>query len=315
MEPILKRVAGLDIHREMIMCTLIKEHENGEIKKTTKAFKSFRKDILFLAKWLKEEKVELAVMESTSIYWKSVYEGLENEEILPIVVNARHIKSVPGRKTDVKDSEWLAELGRCGLLRKSFIPPRDLRELRLITRYRRKVSGILASEKNRLNKILDDGGVRLGCVVSDIDGVSAKKMVKALAAGEKDKKKLADMAVGSLKKKKRDLMASLDGGLGERHRFMLKLIENHIEYLFQELDEIDEVIEKAMDPYQEEWIILQTIPGVDRIGAAILLAEIGVDMSQFGKKERLCSWAGMCPGNNESAGKKKVESPTEGTTM
>jgi len=199
----------------------------------------------------------------------------------------------------------LAELGRCGLLRSSFIPVRDLRELRLVTRYRRKISGILAGEKNRLHKVLDDAGIRLGCVVSDIDGVSARAMVEALIRGGSTPEQIAEEALGQLKKKKDALELALEGEISDRHRLVLQKIQGHIKWLQRQIALIDGQIVAAMKPYEEEWKLLQTIPGLDVIGAAMLIAEIGVDMTRFGSSDRLCSWAGMCPGNQESAGKKK----------
>lgn len=181
---IVKCCAGLDVHKETVVCTVLKQQEQEEIQKEIREYATFRQDLIKLAKWLKQVKVDLAVMEGTGIYWKCVYEALEEEEITTFLVNARHVKNVPGRKTDVKDSEWLAELGRCGLLRASFIPPRDIREVRLLTRYRKKLIGYLSGEKNRLHKVLDDCGVKLGSVVCDIDGVSAKNMISALVEGK-----------------------------------------------------------------------------------------------------------------------------------
>ena len=304
--PIIKRCAGIDVHKATVVCTLITEHKEGELKKETREYSTFRKDLHKLGQWLKQEDVELAAMESTGIYWKSVFEALEDAEVTAIVVNARHVKNVPGRKTDVQDSEWLSELCRCGLLRASFIPPRDFRELRMLTRYRRKLTGQLAGEKNRLHKVLDSCGIRLGCVVSDIDGVSARNMIDALIDGTKTPNEIAEMTLGRLRSKKKDVMLALDGQLSDRYRFLLTRIRKHIMWIKESMQEIDVQVVAAMKPYQEELQLIQTIPGIDKMGAAMLLAEIGVDMSRFGNKNRLSSWAGMCPGNNESAGKKKV---------
>jgi transposase len=312
LESLVKRCAGIDVHKEIIVCTVLIETANSGIQKTVREYSSFKPDLANLAKWLKELDVELAVMESTGVYWKSVYEALENEIINTYVVNAHHIKKVPGRKTDVSDSEWLAELARCGLLRASFIPPRDLRELRMLTRYRRKLNGLLSGQKNRLHKVLDDAGIRLGCVVSDIDGVSAKNMIAALISGDKSPDEIAELARGKLRQKKDQLRPSLEGRLSDRHRFLLRAIEQHIEFLQQEIAQLDAQIVAAMQPYEKEWQLLQTIPGIDQISAAMLLAEIGTNMQQFGNQDRLCSWAGMCPGNNETAGKKKPTKTRQG---
>lgn len=314
-EAIAKCCAGLDVHRATVVCTLLREDAKGKVHKEIREYSTFRRDLERLAKWLKGAEVELAVMESTGIYWKAVYEMLEEAELKAFVVNARHVKNVPGRKTDVQDSEWLAELARCGLLRASFIPPRDLRQLRLLTRYRGKLSGYLAGEKNRLHKVLDDCGIKLGCVVSDIDGVSAERMIKALIQGQKTPEEIAELAIGRLNRKKPEIRMALEGHVSDRHRFLLQRIQGHIKWLERQIKEIDRQVVAAMEPYREEWQLLQTIPGFDEISAAMLLVEIGVDMGQFGNKDRLSSWAGMCPGNNQSAGKKRVVAPVKEISM
>ncbi|MFQ5788009.1 MAG: IS110 family transposase [Thermodesulfobacteriota bacterium] len=294
------------MYTKTVISTILTEQKGGVIKKRTQEFKTFRDELKRLAKSLYNSQVELAVMESTGVYWQSVYEEIEELGIPVYVVNAHHIKNVPGRKTDVSDSEWLAELARCGLLRPSFVPPKDFREIRMLTRYRKKVTGILGAEKNRLHKILESAGIKLGAVVSDIDGVSAREMIAAIIKESHTHQEIAQMARGRLKSKETDLIRSLDGRISDRHRFLLEKIQNHIEWLEGQISKIDSQVEKAMIPYKEEWQLLQTIPGVDKISAAMLLSEIGVDMSPFGNKDRLSSWAGMCSGNNQSANKKKV---------
>lgn len=300
LETMVRCCAGLDVHRRQVVSTVIREGS-----KEAREYSTFHRELQELAHWLQREQVELAVMESTGIYWKAIYAALEDAGIETRVVNARHVKQVPGRKTDVQDSEWLAELARCGLLRSSFIPPRDLRELRLLTRYRRKLTGMLSAEKNRLHKVLDDAGIRLGCVVSDIDGISARAMVEALIRGGSTPEQMAEKALGRLQKKREALQLALEGDISDRHRLVLKKILLHVKWLQRQIVTIDGQIVAAMKPYQEEWKLLQTIPGFDILSAAMLLAEIGVDMGRFAGRDRLCSWAGMCPGNQESAGKKK----------
>lgn len=304
-EPLVKCSAGLDVHKKSVTCTVLKEQEDGGIAKFTREYPAFRARLQELARWLVELEVELAVLESSGIYWQSVYAALEGARVRTYLVNARHVKHVPQRKTDVKDSEWLAELARCGLLRASFIPPRDLRELRVITRYRQKLTGYLAGEKNRLHKVLDGCGLRLGSVVSDINGVTAQRLIAAVIEGRLSPAEMAELALGRLKKKQDDLKLALEGDVSDRHRFLLQRLTNHIKWLQEQLAELDDQIVAAMEPYGREWQLLQTIPGIDRIGAAMLLAEIGTDMGRFGSAERLSAWAGMCPGNHESAGKKK----------
>lgn len=220
------------------------------------------------------------------------------------MVNARHVKQVPGRKTDVLDSHWLTSLGRYGLLRPSFIPPEDIRRIRLLTRRRRKISGMIAGEKNRLHKTLDDAGIRLGAVVSDIGGVSASAIIDGLIEG-KALSELMGCVHGRMKDKMPEIMDSIEGAISASHRLILRHIRDHIRYLEQEQQALDQCIVEAISPYKEQWEVLRTIPGVDKIGAAVIIAEIGVDMKRFGRMDRLASWAGMCPGNNESAGKKK----------
>jgi transposase len=309
MEAIVQRSAGLDVHKKIIVITVLLEQPDGSIKEETREYGTTYKACEELANWLLSNEIELSVMESTGIYWKNIYAALETLGLQVSVVNARHVKQVPGRKTDVKDSQWLA---RYGLVRGSFIPPKDLRELRLIARYRTKLKGTLAGEKNRLHKTLDDAGVRLGNVVSDISGVTATEIIAGLIEGLSIDALLL-CTRGQLKKKKEQLKAELEGELSPRHLFLLKKLQEHIVYLEKELAKIDDYLFAAMQPYQKQWKILQTIPGLDAVGAALLIIEIGVDMQQFGSREQFCSWAGMCPGNNESAGRKKSAKTPKGS--
>lgn len=297
-------VAGIDVHRMLHVVTLLIEQPDGSMQHETRHFGGFRRDCRALAAWLAESHVERVVMESTGIYWKSVHAHLERAGIVAWVVNAHHVKHVPGRKTDMADSEWLAVLARFGLVRPSFIPPKDLRELRLISRYRRKLSALCASEINRLHKVLDDGGIKLGGVVSDIQGVSARAMVSALIEG-KSTEHMLGLARGRLRGKRDELGASLEGDLSARHMFVLRHLKEHIEALQRQLAEIDRYLLAAMKPYSWAHQLLQTLPGVDCIAAATILIEIGDDMARFGSPERLACWAALSPGNNESAGKRK----------
>jgi len=301
-EPILQCSAGLDVHKMSVVATVQCQGPNGELTEQTRSFTTFKRGRQELCRWLKDNAVELAVMESTGSYWKSIYASLEGR-VRAAVVNAYHVRRVPGRKTDVTDSQWLASLARYGLLRASFIPPRDLRELRLISRQRTKLQGILAGEKNRLHKVLDDAGIRLGGVVSDINGISAQAIIDGLIQGQ-SLEQLAGYVQGRLRRKLPEVVESVDEPLGARHRFVLEQLRRHIRYLEQELGAMDEYLFAAMNPYQSQWELLQTLPGVDRIAAAHLIVELGVDMERFGAADALASWAGMCPGNNESAGKR-----------
>jgi transposase len=314
LNPIYRRVAGIDVHRMLHVVTVLVEGADGTIEQSTREFGGFKRDCRELARWLVELDVEIVVMESTGIYWKSLYSHLERAGIEAWVVNAHLVKHVPGRKTDITDSQWLAVLARFGLVKGSFIPPQDLRELRLLSRYRRKLAAMRASEINRLHKILDDAGIKLGAVVSQINGMSAKAMVAGLIEGEPTEA-LLDMARGTLKSKRDDLRLALEGDLTQRHMFLLTRLHAHIDLLDREIAEMDAYLLAAMAPYQWAHRLLQTIPGIDQIASALILIEIGDDMTRFGCADRLASWAALCPGNNESAGKKKSGKTRKGNAI
>lgn len=313
MEILHKRVAGIDVHRMKHVITVLIEDSTGEVTRHQREFGGFKRDLKVLAAWLVELKVELVIMESTGIYWKSLYAHLEQAGVDSWVVNAHHVKHVPGRKTDVADSEWLAQLGRYGLVRGSFIPPRDLRELRLVTRYRRKLAGMLATQKNRLHKILDDAGIKLGGLVADINGKAATAMVEGLIAGQTPAQLI--QISGRLKADKEDLLASLDGDLSPRHLMLLQELRDHVRDLESRLGRLDAYILDAMAPYAWAVQLLQTVPGIDAMGAAILLVEIGDDMGRFANPAQLAAWAGVSPGNNESAGKRKSGRTRKGNPL
>jgi len=299
-----KRVIGLDVHQAQITACALIEDEDGTRRAEHRQFGSFKRDRRALAQWASSLCPNVVVMESTGIYWKSPYAALEAAGLQVLVVNAKHVKNVPGRKTDIGDAQWLATLARAGLLRGSFIPPARLRELRLVSRQRQKLVSQLAAEKNRLHKTLTDGGIRLGVVVSDVHGVTARKMVKALIAGQGTAEVLA-LASKRLKASREELFDALQGELTPSHRFVLDTLMQHIEYLEACIARFDARLLEAMAEQRHALALLQTLPGVDLIGAAMLLVEIGTDMDAFGSPERLASWAGVCPGNNESAGKRK----------
>ena len=311
MKPLYHRVAGLDVHRMLLVLTVLVELDDGSLSKLQRSFGSFKRDLRELVAWLQSLAVELVVMESTGVYWKSVYAALEEAGIAAHVVNAHHVKNVPGRKTDIADSEWLAQLGRFGLVKPSFIPPRDLRELRNVTRYRQKLGQACAAEKNRLHKMLDDAGIKLGGVVADIDGASARAMIRGLIDG-KPAGELAGLAKGVMRKKAEALELSLEGDLTPRHRLVLQAIEDHIRFLEAELAKLDAYLVDAMAPYAEYWQLLQTVPGIDQVAAVLILVETGTDLSAFADAKHLASWAGLCPGNHESAGKRKTGKTRKG---
>ena len=299
-----KRVIGLDVHQAQITACALIEECDGLIRIEQRQFGTFKKDRRALAQWVVQLQPDEVVMESTGIYWKSPYAALEAAGIRAKVVNARHVKNVPGRKTDINDAQWLATLSRAGLLRASFIPPAKMRELRLIARQRQKLTGQLASEKNRLHKILADGGIRLGVVVSDVHGQSARAMIKALIANKMPQEVLK-FASRRLKASREELFDALQGELTESNRFVLNELMQHIEEIEQRIARFDQRLLAGLESEHNWLVLLQTLPGVDLIGAAMLLVEIGNNMDAFGSADRLCSWVGICPGNNESAGKHK----------
>jgi len=302
--PIFKRVIGLDVHQGQVTACAIIEEADGQVRIEQRQFGAFKKDRRALAQWCARLQPDEVVMESTGIYWKSPYTALEAAGIRAKVVNARHVKQVPGRKTDIGDAQWLAMLARAGLLRASFIPPAKLRELRLIARQRQKLVGQLASEKNRLHQVLTDGGIRLGVVVSDVHGQSARAMVKALIQGAAPHEVLP-LASRRLKASREELFDALQGDLTDSHRFVLDELMRHIEAIEARIARFDARLLEGLKEERNSLLLLQTLPGVDLIGAAMLLVEIGADMSVFGHADRLASWVGICPGNDESAGKRK----------
>lgn len=299
-----KRVIGLDIHQAQITACALIEESDGSSRIEQRQFGGFKKDRRELAKWVASLRPDEVVLESTGIYWKSPYAALETVGIRAKVVNARHVKNVPGRKTDVGDAHWLATLARAGLLRGSFVPPAKLRELRLIARQRQKLVGQLASEKNRLHKVLTDSGIRLAVVVSDLHGQSARAMVKAIIAGQPSHEVLK-LASRRLKAGREEIFDALQGELTASHRFVLDELMHHIEDIEARIARLDVRLLAELESERNTMALLQTIPGVDLIGAAMLLVEIGTDMDAFGSADRLSSWVGICPGNNESAGKRK----------
>jgi transposase len=299
-----KRVIGLDVHQAQITACALIEEVDGSVRVEQRQFGAFKRDRRELAAWAASLRADEVVMESTGIYWKSPYAALEAVGIRAKVVNARHVKNVPGRKTDVGDAHWLATLARAGLLRGSFVPPAKLRELRLIARQRQKLVGQLASEKNRLHKVLTDSGVRLGVVVSDLHGQSARAMVKAIIA-DKPPHEVLQLASRRLKASREELFDALQGDLTASHRFVLDELMRHIEEIEARIARFDSRLLGELQTERNTLALLQTVPGVDLIGAAMLLVEIGTDMDAFGSADRLASWVGICPGNNESAGKRK----------
>jgi transposase len=298
------RVIACDVHQAQVTVCAILEEPDGSVRIEQQRFGAFQRDPRALAEWVAARRPEVVVMESTGIYWKSPYAALEAVGIRAVVVNARHVKNVPGRKTDIGDAQWLATLARAGLLRGSFVPPATLRESRLIARQRQKLVGQLASEKNRLHKVLTDGGIRLGVVVSDLHGQSARAMVKALIGGQPPHEVLQH-ASRRLKAPRAEILDAVQGELTDSHRFVLAELMQHIEEIEARIARFDARLLAGLEDQRPVLALLQTLPGVDLIGAAMLLVEIGTDMEVFGSADRLASWVGICPGNHESAGKRR----------
>ncbi len=302
--------AGLDVHKDTVVVCL-RRYADGKLHKEVRTFGTMTRDLLALSDWLTAEGVTQAAMESTGVYWKPIFNILEGQVEL-LLVNAQHIKQVPGRKTDVKDCEWIAQLLQHGLLRASFIPPQPIRELRELTRQRTQLVGEKSAVANRLQKVLEDANIKLGSVASDVLGVSGRAMLEALVAGEEDPEKLADLARRRLRSKIPELQLALQGRVTEHHRFLLRLLLGHVDHLESLIAQLSARIEAVLAPFEEAATRLDTIPGVDRRAAEIIVAEIGTDMGSFPTADHLASWAGMSPGNNESAGKRRSGKTTRG---
>ena len=305
MEVMITHGAGLDVHKASVVATVRVPGESGGRRVVTATFGTMTADLIALREWLQAFGVTHVALESTGVYWKPVYYLLEDAFTL-LLINMLELKRVPGRKTDVKDSEWLAQLLECGLLRSSFVPPPPIRELRDITRYRVQQTRDRSQEVNRLQKVLEDAGVKLTSVLTDIMGASGRAMVEALVGGTTDPEALAALARGTLRKKLPELRRALVGRFRPVHAFLLEQILAKIDYLDEALDRLTAEIDRRVAPFGPMLTALDTIPGIDRIGAISLLAETGGDMTRFPSAAHLCSWAGMCPGHDESAGKRRT---------
>jgi transposase len=296
-------VAALDVHQAKLTVCVLSENDQGEVETHIREFGGFKRDRREMAAWVASFRPDLVVMESTGIYWKSPYAALEWHDLTLAVVNARHVKQVPGRKTDINDAQWLAILARSGLLRGGFVPPKHFREYRLIARQLQKLTGIASGERNRLHKLLTDAGIRLSVVISDLSGKSAKAMIKGLLAGETPEQLLA-YADPRLKASPDDLREALEGDLSDSHRFVIQELMTHLEELDARILRFRQALLSHLSVYQTILQNLQTLPGIDEFSAAMILVEIGDDMAAFGSPAKLASWAGVCPGQNESAGKR-----------
>lgn len=297
--------AGLDVHQANVVACVVTGPLEGKPQVVLREFSTVLSGLLALSDWLGELNCTEVAMESTGVYWKPVCNVLEATCSVTLA-NASHIKNLPGRKTDKKDAQWIAELHRCGLIRNSFIAPREIRELRDLTRYRRKLKGYETSERNRILKVLEDANIKMSTFISDVFGKSGRLMLEALVNGEVIvPDQVADLALGRLRAKIPDLVEALNGRVTLHHRKIIQRSLNHLEFLEETIAELEVDMAQYFSPYQEQETLLQTIPGVGPSVAKVILAEIGTDMSVFPSAAHLASWAGVSPGNCESAGKKK----------
>jgi transposase len=305
MQTLVERGCGLDVHQATVVACLLVVLKNGTVRKNMRTFGTTTRELLSLRTWLLSEGCTHVAMESTGVYWKPVYAILEGGALEIVVANAHHVKKVPGRKTDVKDAEWIADLLCHGLLRSSFVPPKPIRELRDLTRYRRKLVESQTAERNRLLKLLEIANIKLASVATDVFGVSGRLMLRALIEGKATTQEMANLAQRKLRKKIPELEPALEGKLEEHHRFLLHLQLDRLETAEKDLAVLEQRIQEKLRPYEAQVTLLDEIPGVDWTLAAVIIAELGVDMKVFENVAQLASWTGVSPGNNESAGKRK----------
>jgi transposase len=313
METVVERPGALDVHKEQVTaCARVPATDGRGREQHVAEFGTTVRGLLALRDWLAAHRVTQVTMEATGVYWKPVWAVLEDEFEL-LLVNARHVKQVPGRKTDVKDAEWLCQLAEAGLLKASFVPPKPLRALRNLTRYRKTQIQERQREANRLHKALEDTGIKLDCVASDILGVSGRAMLDALVHGTSDPEVLADLAKGRLRAKLPALKEALEGRFDDVHALWIGAILAHIDFLDEQIDRLSDAIEEQIRPFAPAVELLRTIPGVQRRAAEVIISEIGTDMSVFPTAKHLASWAGQCPGNDQSAGKRRSGKTRKGS--
>jgi transposase len=305
------RACGLDVHKAQLTAC-VRLLVDGVVSEVIQTFGTTTSDLLALRDWLAAHGVTHVAMESTGVYWKCVYYTLEDEFEL-LLVNATHIKHVPGRKTDTIDAQWIAQLLACGLLRGSLVPPKPIRELRDLTRYRKALIYERGRAVNRLHKVLEDAGVKLSCVATDVMGVSGRAMMRALIEGNADADALAELAKGKLRAKLPALRKALEGRFRTHHAFMLERMLAHIDMLEDDIAALSKQIEEQIAPFAAKVELLCTIPGVQQRTAEVIIAETGGDMSAFPSAKHLASWAGVCPGQRESAGKRKSSKTRKGS--
>jgi transposase len=312
MDAIRKCCAGLDVHQESITACILDSPLDRKPKPLIKNFGTTTRELLQLQDWLAEHKCTDVAMESTGVYWKSVWNILESSCKLTLA-NPAHIKNMPGRKTDIKDAQWIAQLHRCGLIQASMVPAQDIRDLRDRTRYRQKLVHMIASEKNRIHKLLQDANIKLTTFVSDLFGVSGRALLEKLMDGEVlDEEQVRCLVKTKLKKKVPQLVDALNGKVRLHHREMIRMHMDTIKFLEEKVEELEQSIQELLKPYEKEVELLETIPGIKTDAAASIIAEIGTNMDLFQTEAHLASWAGICPGNNESAGVKKKSKSRKG---
>ena len=303
MEAIIERCCGLDVHKDIVVACVLMGPPERRTQKDIRTYGTTTTELERLRDWLRQVGCTHVGMESTGVYWVPVYTVLEGSFEL-IVGNAAHMKNVPGRKTDVKDAQWIAELIRHGLIRKSFVPPKWQRGLRDLTRYRRKLVEAQASERNRLQRLLETCNVKLASVATDVFGKSGREMLRALIKGDAAAEQMAQLARGRLRKKLDALVLALRGNVEAHHRFMLEMQLGRVEDIEANIAVVDGKIDEVIQPHRADFERLMTIPGVDRVVAVTVIAELGVDMNVFPTVAHAAAWTGVCPGNNESAGKR-----------
>jgi transposase len=304
-EIIVERPAALDVHKAQVTACVRFPQRGGERAQEVAQFATTVRGLLTLRDWLAAHRVTQVAMEATSVYWKPVWHVLEDDFEL-MLVNARHVKQVPGRKTDVSDAAWLCQLLEAGLLRASFVPPKPIRDLRQLTRYRKAQIRERQREANRLHKALEDTGIKLDCVATDILGASGRAMLDALVSGTTDPKLLADLAKGKLRKKIPALREALEGRFEPLHALLIGAILAHLDFLDEQIDRLSQAIEEQLGPFGCAAVeLLRTMDGIETRTAQAIIGEVGTDMSAFPTARHLCSWAGRCPGNDQSAGKRR----------
>jgi transposase len=303
MDVVYERCCGLDVHKKTVVACVVSSEPDGSVRKEVRTFGTMTDELLALADWLRARGVRHVAMESTGVYWQPIWNLLEDEFALQLA-NARHVRAVPGRKTDVRDSEWLADLLRHGLLPASVIPARPQRELRELTRYRTALLRERASEVNRLQKTLEGADIKLAAVASDVLGASGREILDGLVAGQTDPAALAGLAKGRLRAKQAELARALAGRFGPHQRFLVGQQLAHLDALDERLAQLDAEIDARLQSAADDLARLDAVPGIGRQAAEIILAELGADLGRFPSAAHLASWAGLCPGNHQSAGKR-----------